>query len=123
MKKINDDHKILFYTGGKIFKHASYKAEYTDSTTYNAYYYDLTANTYWHSFRGAINSWNMEFAKISPYEGYIFNANPTVLLTNWWVWDEYGVKFYQNEQERLSLREGFTVAGIPKSSPFLRHCF
>ena len=123
IKKIKDDHKILFYTGGQIFKSASYASTYIGTTSYNAYYYNLTDSTGWHSFTGAAGQWNMEFVKSSPYEGYIFNWSPTLSLTNWYVWDEYAFKLNQNKNERLSLREEFTVAGIPKSSPFFTNCF
>ena len=121
-----DDHRLLFYTGGVIRKSASYdtnEPEYTTNSYYNAFYWDLTDNTGWTSFPGAYNTQNMEFVKISPYEGYIFNWSPSLSLTNWHVWDEHSFKFYRSTQERLSLREDFTVAGIPKSSPFLTNCF
>ena len=121
MKKIEDDNKILFYTGGTKIKYTG--SDYTGSSSYDAYYYDLTASTGWHSFTGATGQMNMEFVRTSPYEGYIFNWSPTLSLTNWYVWDEYAFKFQRNENERLSLRQEFTVAGIPKSSPFLTKCF
>ena len=121
MKKIEDDNKILFYTGGTIVRYTG--SVFTGSSSYDAYYYDLTADTYWHSFTGATGQMNMEFVRTSPYEGYIFNWSPTMSLTNWYVWDEYAFKFVRNENERLSLRQEFTVAGIPKSSPFLTNCF
>ena len=104
-------------------KSASYQSTYTTSTSYNAYYWDLTDNTGWTRFTGAVNTQNMEFVKTSPYEGFIFNWSPSMSLTNWYVWDEYSFKFYRHTQERLSLRHEFTVAGIPKSSPFLTKCF
>ena len=120
---MSDDHRLLFYTGGNILKSASYQSTYTSSSTYNAFYWDLTDNSGWTSFQGAYNTQNMEFVKISPYEGYIFNWSPSLSLTNWYVWDEYSFKFYRNTQERLSLIDQFTVAGIPRSSPFLTKCF
>ena len=124
IKRLADDHRLLFYTGGTIVRSSlSYLSSYTTSTSYNAFYWDLTDNTGWTSFPGAYNTQDMEFVKISPYEGYIFNWSPSLSLTNWHVWDEHSFKFYRSTQERLSLREDFTVAGIPKSSPFLTNCF
>ena len=120
---MSDDHRLLFYTGGNILKSASYQSTYTTSSTYNAFYWDLTDDNGWYSFPGAYNTQDMEFVKISPYEGYIFNWSPSLSLTNWYVWDEYSFKFYRNTQERLSLIDQFTVAGIPRSSPFLTKCF
>ena len=97
---------------------------YTGSTDYDAKYYDLTTNNYWYSLTGAPGKMDMEFVRTSPYEGYIFNFSPSISLTNWYVWDEYRFQFYQSfKEKRLSLRREFTVAGIPKSSPFLNNCF
>ena len=120
---MNDNHRLLFYTGGTILRSASYESVYTKSTSYNAFYWDLTENSGWFRFTGTVDTQNMEFVKISPYEGYVFNWSPSVSLTNWFVWDEYNIEFYRNKPERLSRRSEFTVASIPKSSPFLTKCF
>ena len=119
IKWLSNDHKILFYTGGR--KYTSYGSDYTYSTSYDAYFYDLQESN-WHSFEGVHGAMDMEFVKTSPYEGFIFNFSPSESLMNWYIWDEYKYKFYQSKTERLSLRRENTVAAIPKTSPLLENC-
>ena len=126
IKRVRDEHKILFVSGGLIVYHRSNDCTepYDDWTNGHAMSYDLT--TYpsdWNeTMRGTIREQNLEFTKISPYEGFIFKWGGGA--TDWWIWDVNKEDFVKTTSEypRDSVRHEFSVATIPKSSPFIKNC-
>ena len=71
---------------------------------------------------GTTNARNAEYVQTSPYTGFVFGGS-AYQGNNWWIWNEHSVKFVPAPKERVVQRTAFMVAGIPKSSPFVKGCF
>ena len=121
LRKIKNENWILFYTGGNI-RNPSSGYSYTGSSGYESFFVDLDNNDGWNYMKGTLGATNIQFVRTSPYNGFAFNYSPYLSTTNWYVWNEYKMNFFQNTHKRLSLRREFAVAGIPKSSPYVKNC-
>jgi len=126
IKRISDEHKILFFTGGWfVYQNSDGPLPYNDYDFYHAMQYDLTNypdTSYNYTMVGTIKEIQLEYAIVSPYEGFIFKwAGGT---TSWWIWDERREDFLRPADEfpRDSNRDQISVAAIPKTSPMVQNC-
>ena len=126
IKRISDEHKILFVTGGYFVWHNSDGAyPYNHYTHYHAMSYDLTTypDSWNYTMTGTVRENPLEqYASISPYEGFIFRR--TGGTGSWWIWDERKEDFSKTSSDypRESNRDQFSVATIPKTSPMVKNC-
>ena len=116
MRFISNDHKFIFYTGGEPFD-SNRNGRFNDGG-YDAFYFDISGNSGWHSLAGTTGANNVDFVNTSPYTGFAFYPS-----TSLWIWDEFSNKFYSNSDTRITFRYRAAVASIPKSSPFVKDCF
>ena len=125
IKRISDDHKLLFMTGGALFWHDSRGRLSSSYDNYHGAQYDLTnypSGSWNYTMAGTIREENVKFASISPYEGYIFKWGGGD--DRWWIWDELRQDFRMTTSKypRDSTRYEFSAASIPKSSPMVKNC-
>ena len=121
LKRISDDSKFVFYAGGSRIR-LSDNYNYLGNSNYDAFYWDLTANTGWHRISGTNGVMNILFVKTNPYTGFAFNGDP-YQTSNWRYWDERAFQFVTNKEDRATKRIGFATVAIPKTSPFVSSCF
>ena len=71
---------------------------------------------------GTVRETNLEYASISPYEGYIFKWGGGTGA--WWIWDERREDFIITTREypRDANRYDISVASIPKTFPMVQNC-
>ena len=128
LKRINDDHKILFVTGGWFTYHQDegyyIHDDYQYDGLYHGMYYDLTLSpdSWNYTMVGTVREHNLEYASISPYEGFVFkNGGGT---QGWWIWNERRQDFDRtfSEYPMDSNRHELSVASIPKTSPMVENC-
>ena len=121
LKRLSDDSRFLFYTGGNPI-HRSNGHNYRGDAHWDAFWFDLTHNSGWHGLEGTNGASDIHFVKTNPYTGFAFNGVPYQSI-NWWSWEENSFKFVLNSEDRPTLRNQFATVAIPKSSPFLKNCF
>ena len=121
LKRITDDSKFLFYTGGAI-RRQSDGYDFGGHSSYDAFWWNLKDNTGWHGLEGTNGVNNVHFVKTNPYTGFAFNGMP-YKSSNWWVWQENSFRFLVNPDDRPTRRHEFFTVAIPTTSPYMKNCF
>ena len=121
LKRLSDDVRFLFYTGGNIIRRSD-GHDFRGDSNWDAFWWDLSHNTGWHDLTGTRGYSNIQFVKTNPYTGFAFNGQP-YRAVNWWIWEENSFRFVKNTIDRPTQRHDFSSVAIPKLSPFLRNCF